>query len=140
METWFTEAEEPIWKGVLVAVALGTTAIPVVEVDAVIVSDEVVDSVEVSEEVIDSVVVFDEVLVAVVFAVMVADTEGAELVTTEMAMVALADTGGIADADDKRADASERADDAADGNACSTIEIATDAWDKTSEIPAPTAA
>lgn len=78
-----------------------------------------------SDTIGDPVVVVDAVDSDV--AVVVAEIVGAEPVGAGVAAVALAELGAVAAIDDKKADASERADDAADGNACRAAEMAADA-------------
>lgn len=65
-------------------------------------------------------------------AVIVAETVGAEPADPGVAIVALAEIGGVAAAEESKADASERADDAAGGSADAS-EIAADATDESSE-------
>ena len=100
-----------------------TTRDPVVVVDGVIVSDEVDVAVIVTEavavELVDvTVVVTEAVAVELVdVTVVVAVTVGAEPVDAGIATVAFADIGAVAATEDRKAEASERADDAADGMA-----------------------
>ena len=77
--------------------------------DGVPVSDTTGDPVVV----VDAVVVSDEMDVAVA----VAETVGAEPVDAGIATVAFAEIGAVAATEDRKADASERAADAADGKA-----------------------
>ena len=85
-------------------------------VSAIVVSDAVVNSVDVSDTVVDSVdvsdAVVDAVVVTVLVAVLVTEIVGAEPVDFGLALVALAEIGAVAAADDNDADAAERAADA----------------------------
>lgn len=109
LETVYSGAAPVGRRDVLIAVpASDTTKDPVVVVDAVVVSDEVD------------------------VAVVVAETVGAEPADPGAALVAFAEIGGIAAAEESKADASERADDAAGGSALAS-EIAADAADESSE-------
>ena len=81
----------------IVAPASDTTGDPVVVVDALVVSDEV------------------EV------AVVVAEAVNAEPVDAGVATVAFAEIGAVANTEDRNAEASERADDAADGMAAAVL-------------------
>lgn len=83
-----------------------------VVVDAVVVSDEV-----------DVAVIVDETVGAelVDVAVVVAETVNAEPVDAGIALVEFAEIGAVANAEDRNAEASERADDAADGMAAAVL-------------------
>lgn len=118
VETVYSGAAPVAGKDVLIVVpATDTTRDPVVVVDVVVVSDEV-----------DMAVVSDEVDVAVALAetvstkagdvaIVVAETVNTKPVDPGVAVVAFAQIGAVATAEDREADASDSADEAADGMA-----------------------